>query len=80
MDKVISNDVQDSLDTNSSNRADERKMKYGAYHVEQRNSKLPCKNFLGYDLVKQCKENSFNLLNLKREEKRKEEIKEGMFL
>ena len=70
MDTSTSKDVQDLL-------ADERKRKYETTHLEQRNSRLPCKVSPVHDLVKQSKENSLKLLSLKREQKRKEDIEKG---
>ena len=77
MDTITSKDVQDSLDTNCSNSADERNRKYETTHPEQRNSRLPCKVSPVFYLVKQSKENSLKLLSLKREQKRKEGIEQG---
>ena len=48
-------------------------------HPEQRISRLPCKVSLVFDLVKQCKTNSFNLFKLKRKQTRKENIERGNF-
>ena len=79
MGNITSKDVQDSLDTNYSNRADERKRKNETTHPELKYIKLPCKDSQVYDLVKQCKTNSFNLLNLKRKQIRKENIERGKF-
>ena len=77
MDKITSKNIQDSLDTKCSNRADERNRKYETTHPEQRNSILLCKDSLVYDLVKQSRENSLKLLSLKREQIRKEGTKKG---
>ena len=77
MDTITSKNVQDFLDTNCSNSADERNRKYETTHPEQRNSRLPCKVSLVFYLVKQSKENSLKLLSLKREQKRKEGIEQG---
>ena len=77
MDTITSKNVQDSLDTNCSNSADERNRKYETTHPEQRNSRLPCKVSPVFYLVKQSKENSLKLLSLKREQKRKEGIEQG---
>ena len=77
MDKITSKDVQDSLDTNCSFRADEINRKYETTHPEQRNSKLHCQVSSVYDLVKKSRENSLKLLNIKRKQKRKEDIKKG---
>ena len=77
MDTITSKNVQDSLDTNCSNSADERNRKYETTHPEQRNSRLPCKVSPVFYLVKQSKENSLKLLSLKREQKRKEGIDQG---
>ena len=77
MDTITSKNVQDSLDTNCSNSADERNRKYETTHSEQRNSRLPCKVSPVFYLVKQSKENSLKLLSLKREQKRKEGIEQG---
>ena len=80
MDNFISKDVQNSLDANSSGRTDGRKRKCETTHLEQRNNKLHCKDSPVYDLVQQSKENSFNLLNLKRKPKRKLDFKQGRVL
>ena len=77
MDNFISKDVQNSLDANSSGRTDGRKRKCETTHLEQRNNKLHCKDSPVYGLVKQSKENSLNLLKMKRKQKRKEDIKQG---
>ena len=77
MDKINSKEVQNSLDTNCSNRADEINRIYETTHPEQRNSRLPCKVSPVFYLVKQSKENSLKLLSLKREQKRKEGIEQG---
>ena len=77
MDKINSKDVHALLDKNCFNRTDKRKRKNETTHFKQRNSKLPCKDFPVFDLVKQSKENTFNLLNIKRKEKRKEDIVRG---
>ena len=77
MDTITSKDVQDSLDTNCSNSADERNRKYETTHPEQRNSRLPCKVSPVFDLVKQSRKNSLKLLNIKRKQKRKENIEKG---
>ena len=77
MDKIISKEVKNSLDANCSNRTNRRKRKNETNYPEQRNSKLPCKDPLVFDLVKQSKENTFNLLNIKRKQKRKEDIVQG---
>ena len=77
MDTITSKNVQDFLDTNCSNSADERNRKYETTHPEQRNSRLPCKVSPVFYLVKQSKENSLKLLSLKREQKRKEGIEQG---
>ena len=77
MDKIISKDVQNSLDATISSRIDIRKRNCETTHLEQRNNKLHCKDFPVYDLVKQSKENSLNLLKMKRKQKRKEDIKQG---
>ena len=77
MDSITSKDVQDALETNCSNRADERNRKFETTYPEQRNSKLLCKDSLVYDLVKQGRENSLKLLSLKREQKQKEIIVQG---
>ena len=77
MDTITSKDVQDSLETNCSNRADEINRKYETTHPEQRNIKLLCKVSPGFDLVKQSRENSLKLLSLKREQIRKEGTKKG---
>ena len=65
MDKTNLKDVQDSLDTNCTIRTDERK------------SKLFCKDSPGFDLVKQSKENTLNLLNIKIKQKQKKDIEQG---
>ena len=77
MDKNNLKDVHDFSDKNCFNRTDKRKRKYENTHLKQRNSKLPCKDFPVFDLVKQSKENTFNLLNIKRKQKRKEDIVKG---
>ena len=64
MDKINSKEVQNSLDTNCSNRADEINRIYETTHPEQRNSRLPCKGSPIYDLVKQSRENTLKLLNI----------------
>ena len=80
MDNFISKDVQNSLDANSSGRTDGRKRKCETTHLEQRNNKLHCKDSPVYDLVKQSKEHSFNLLSIKRKQKRKEDIEKSKIL
>ena len=77
MDKTNLKDVQDSLDTNCTIRTDERKRKYETTQTEQRNSKLFCKDSPGFDLVKQSKENTLNLLNIKIKQKQKKDIEQG---
>ena len=77
MDEIISKEVKNSLDANCSNRTNRRKRKNETNYPEQRNSKLPCKDPLVFDLVKQSKENTFNLLNIKRKQKQKKEIVQG---
>ena len=77
MDKITSKDVQDSLDTNCFNITDDRKRKCETTHLEQRYNKLLCKDSPAYNLVEQCKENSFNLLNFERKQIRKENIEQG---
>ena len=77
MDKNNLKNVHDFLDKNCLNRTDNRKRKNETTHLKQRNSKLPCKDFPVFDLVKQSKENTFNLLNIKRKEKQKKDIKQG---
>ena len=77
MDKIISKDDKKSVYANCSNRTKKRKRKYETTYPEQRNSKLPCKDPLVIDLVKQSKENTFNLLNIKRKQKQKKEIVQG---
>ena len=77
MDTINSKDVQDTLDTNCSNRRDDKNRKYETTHPKQRTSRLPCKVSPVHDLVKQSKENSLKLLSLKREQKRKEDIEKG---
>ena len=75
MDKI--NLKEDSSDTNCSNRIDERNRKFVTTHPEQRNSILLCKNSPVFDLVKQSKENTLNLLNIKRKQKGKKYIVQG---
>ena len=70
---IISKDVQDSLDSNCSNRTDKT-------HLKRRNSKLPSKKSPVFDLVKHSKENTFNLLNIKQKQNRKEDIVQGKIL
>ena len=77
MDKITSMEVQVSLNENCLSRTDDRKRKNETTHVEQRNSKLLCKDSLVYDLVKQTKENTFNLLNMKRKQKQKQDFEQG---
>ena len=77
MNKISLKDVQDSCNTNCSNRTGKRKIECETTHLEQRNNKLHCKDFPVYDFVKQSKENSLNLLKMKRKQKRKEDIKQG---
>ena len=77
MDTITSKDVQNSLDSNFPNRSDERNKKHETTHLKLKYSKLPYKDSQAYDLVVQCKENSFSLLNCKRKAIRKEEIKQG---
>ena len=77
MDTITLKDVQNSLDTNYSDRAEERNSEYEIYHLEQGNSKLPLKNSPAYALVKQSKENSLKLLNTKRKQKQKEGFEQG---
>ena len=77
MDTITSKDVQESLDTNCSNRADERKRKYKTTHLEQKNSRLLCEDHPVYDLVEQSRKNSLKLLSIKREQKQKEDIEIG---
>ena len=69
MDKIILK--EDSSDINCSNRIDERNRKFVTTHPEQRNSILLSKNSPVFDLVKQSKENTLNLLNIKRKQKKK---------
>ena len=80
MDTINLKDVQDSLNTKCSNKSDERNIKYGSIYLEQRNSKLYCKNSQAYDLVIQSKINLFDLLNTKRKQKQKKDIKQGKIL
>ena len=77
MNKISLKDVQDSFNTNCSNRTDKIKIECETTHLEQRNNKLHCKDSPVYGLVKQSKENSSNLLKMKRKQKRKEDIKQG---
>ena len=77
MDTFTLKDVQNSLDTNCSDRAEERNSKNEITHPEQGNSKLPLKNSSVYALVKQSKENSLKLLNTKRKQKQKEGFEQG---
>ena len=74
MNTITSKNVQDSLGTNCSIRADERNRKYETAHPQQSNSRLLCKDSLVYDLVKQCRKNSLKLLNLKPERILKEDF------
>ena len=80
MDKNKSKDLQNSSDANSSSKTDERKRKCETTHLKRRNSKLPCKDYSVFDLVKQSKINSFDLLNTKRKQKRKKDITQGKIL
>ena len=80
MDKINLKEVKIFLNENCFNTIDDRKRKNGITLQEQRNSKLPCKDSPVYDLVQQSKENSFNLLNLKRKPKRKLDFKQGRVL
>ena len=80
MNKISLKDVQDSFNTNCSNRTDKIEIECETNHLEQRNNKLHCKDSPVYDLVQQSKENSFNLLNLKRKPKRKLDFKQGRVL
>ena len=80
MEKIDFKNVQNSLDANCSNRTEKRKTKYKTTHLEQKKSKLLCKDSPIYDLVKESKENSFNLLNVKRKQKRIEDIEKGKML
>ena len=75
MDKIILK--EDSSDINCSNRIDERNRKFVTTHPEQRNSILLCKNSPVFDLVKQSKENTLTLLNIKRKQKGKKYIVKG---
>ena len=75
MDKI--NLMEDSSDTNCSNRIDKRNRKFVTTHPEQRNSILLSKNSPVFDLVKQSKENTLNLLNIKRKQKGKKYIVKG---
>ena len=77
MDTFTFKDVQNSLDTNCSDIAEERNSKYEITHPEQGNSKLPLKNSPAYALVKQSKENSLKLVNTKRKQKQKEGFEQG---
>ena len=77
MDTITLKDVQNSLDTNCSDRAEERNSKYELTLPEQGNSKLPLKISPVYALVKQSKENSLKLLNTKRKQKQKEGFEQG---
>ena len=80
MDTITLKHVQNSLDTNCSDRAEERNIKYEVTHLEQRNSKLPLKNSPVYDFVKKNKENSLKLINTKRKQKQKESFEQGEIL
>ena len=80
MNKISLKDVQDSFNTNCSNRTDKIKIECETTHLEQRNNKLHCKDSPVHDLVKQSKEHSFNLLSLKRKQKRKEDIEKSKIL
>ena len=75
MDKI--NLMEDSSDTNCSNRIDKRNRKFVTTHPEQRNSILLSKNSPVFDLVKQSKENTLNFLNIKRKHKRRDYIEQG---
>ena len=77
MDTITSKDVEDLSDTNCFIRTDERNRKNETTHPELRNSRVNCEVSPVYDLVKQSRENSLKLLSLKREQKRKEDIKRG---
>ena len=77
MDKIIPKDVQNSLDADSSDRTEDRKRKFETTHLKQRNNKLNYKGSPVYDLVKESKENSLNLLKSKRKQKQKEDIEKG---
>ena len=77
MDRITSKDVRDSVDTTCFNRTEDRKRKCETTHREQKYNKLLCKDSPVYNLVEQCKENSFNLLNFKRKQVRKENIEQG---
>ena len=77
MDTITSKAVHDSLDTNCCNRADEKNRIYETTHLEQRYSKSTCKDSLVYNLVEQSKKNSFNLLKIKRNQIRNENIEQG---
>ena len=78
MDKI--NLKEDLSDTNCSNRTNERKRKFVTTYPEQRNSKLLCKISPVFDLVEQSKENTFNLLKIKRRQKQKDYIVKGKIL
>ena len=80
MDKIISKDDKKSVYANCSNRTKKRKRKYETTYLKQRNSKLPYKDSPVFNLVKQSKENTINLLNIKRKEKLKKDIKQGKIL
>ena len=77
MDENKSKDLQNSSDANSSSKTDERKRKCETTHLKRRNSKLPCKDSSVFDLVKQSKENTFNVLSMKRKQKQKRDFKQG---
>ena len=77
MNKINSKEVQVSFNENYSSRTDDRIRKNEITHLEQKNSKLLRKDCLVYDLVKQSKENTLNLLNMKRKQKQKQDFEQG---
>ena len=77
MNKINSKEVQVSFNENYSSRTDDRIRKNEITHLEQKNSKLLRKDCLVYDLVKQSKENTFNVLSMKRKQKQKRDFKQG---
>ena len=77
MDTITSKDVEDLSDTNCFIRTDERNRKNETTHPELRNSRVNCEVSPVYDLVKQSREKSLKLLDIKRKQKRKKDIEQG---
>ena len=77
MDKINLNEVQVTLNKNCVSKTDDRKRKKESTHLEQKKIKLLSKDSLVYDLVKQSKENTLNLLNMKRKQKQKQDFEQG---